>query len=141
MMNVRARDPDMVTNDPKTRILLIEDDFDTQEIYRAFLEHAGYEVLTADDGEEGVDRAIATIPDLILLDIMLPKIPGWEVAQLLRDDDRTRKVPIIAVSAYELPGERDYARELGVDRFLKKPLPPTELVDEVKRHFERIPEA
>jgi two-component system cell cycle response regulator DivK len=121
------------------RILLVEDDLDTQDIYRTSLEHAGYSVLTASDGEEGLSRALAAVPDLSLLDIMLPKMPGWEVAQRLRTDERTRRVPIIAVSAYELPGERDYAKELGVDRFLKKPLPPSQLAAEVRQHFEEGP--
>jgi CheY-like chemotaxis protein len=95
------------------RILLVEDDLDTQDIYRTSLEHAGYSVLTASDGEEGLSRALAAVPDLSLLDIMLPKMPGWEVAQRLRTDERTRRVPIIAVSRTSFPANAITRRNLG----------------------------
>ena len=83
-------------------VLLVEDNEDNLVVYRTILEHVGYRVIEARDGEEGVSRAKEHIPDLILMDISIPKMDGWEATQRLKADDNTKKIPIIALTAHAL---------------------------------------
>jgi DNA-binding response OmpR family regulator len=100
-----------VNDEQAVRVLLIEDDPDTLEMYRTRLEKDGYQVYVANDGEEGLARATELVPDIVFLDIRLPKLDGLEVLQRLRDQESTAIVPVVILSNY---GERDL-----VDRGLK----------------------
>lgn len=120
-------------SDHKKTILLVEDNEDNLVVYRTILEHVGYRVIEARDGEEGVSRAIQERPDLILMDISIPKIDGWEATRRLKADDRTRDIPIIALTAHALEEDREKAMRAGCDGYLAKPIEPRRVVEEVQR--------
>ena len=119
-------------NNPKT-VLLVEDNEDNLVVYRTILEHVGFRVLEARDGEEGVSRAKENLPDLILMDISIPKIDGWEATQRLKADDNTKAIPIIALTAHALEEDRQKALQAGCDGYLAKPVEPRRVVQEVER--------
>ena len=112
-------------------ILLVEDFEDAREMYRDFLEFAGFRVRTARDGREAIDLARLLRPDLILMDLALPGIDGWEATRLLKQDPLTASVPILALSAHALPAEGKRARDVGCDGFIAKPCLPNDLVTEI----------
>jgi CheY-like chemotaxis protein len=114
-------------------VLLVEDNEDNLVVYRTILEHVGYRVLEARDGEEGVLRAREDKPDLILMDISIPKIDGWEATQRLKSDPETREIPIIALTAHALEEDRQKATQAGCDGYLAKPVEPRRVVQEVER--------
>ncbi len=119
-------------NDKKT-VLLVEDNEDNLVVYRTILEHVGYRVIEARDGEEGVARARQDLPDLILMDISIPKIDGWEATQRLKGDPGTDAIPIIALTAHALEEDRQKAMQAGCDGYLAKPVEPRRVVQEVER--------
>jgi CheY-like chemotaxis protein len=119
------------------RILLVEDNDDNLSVYRAILEYAGHQVLEARDGEAGVHRARADLPDLILMDISIPRIDGYEATRILKADANTRHIPIIALTAHAMDEDRERAREAGCDGFLAKPVEPRRVVREIERYFGR----
>jgi CheY-like chemotaxis protein len=115
------------------RILLVEDNEDNLAVYRAILQYAGYEVLEARDGVAGVEEARAGRPDLILMDISIPKIDGFEATRILKTDPETRAIPIVALTAHAMDEDRERAREVGCDGFLAKPVEPRRVVREIER--------
>ncbi|MGH7482755.1 MAG: response regulator [Longimicrobiales bacterium] len=115
------------------KVLIIEDQADNRLIYQTALEHYGYEVLTAADGATGIDLAFRHMPDLILLDISLPKVTGWEIAETLRSDPSTSNITIIGVTAHAYPADRARAKELGFDGYLTKPVVPRDVHAEVEK--------
>ena len=117
------------------KILLVEDNEDNRLVYRTILDHFGFEVLEAADGEEGIRRARADDPDLILMDVSIPKIDGWEATRQLKADPQTASIPIIALTAHALASDREKAREAGCDGYLAKPVEPRRVVEEVKKHL------
>ena len=104
------------------KILLVEDNEDNRLVYRTILDHFGFQVLEAADGEEGIRRARADGPDLILMDVSIPKIDGWEATRQLKADPTTSMIPIIALTAHALATDRAKAQEAGCDGHLVKPL-------------------
>jgi CheY-like chemotaxis protein len=122
----------MIDNGRKT-VLLVEDNEDNLVVYRTILEHVGYLVIEARDGEEGVSRAQHDHPDLILMDISIPKLDGWEATHRLKSDTNTRQIPIIALTAHALEEDRRRAIEVGCDGYLAKPIEPRRVVQEVER--------
>ena len=119
-------------NDIKT-VLLVEDNEDNLIVYRTILDHVGYRVIEARDGEEGVARAASEHPDLILMDVSLPRMDGWEATRRIKADAATRDIPIIAVTAHALDDDREKAIEVGCDGYLAKPVAPRRVVEEVER--------
>lgn len=119
------------------RILHIEDNPSNRKAVRHILKRTDYELLEAVNGEEGLARARADLPDLILLDIQLPKLSGYDVAKELRADDRTRAIPIIAVTSYALSGDEPRAFESGCDDYVSKPYRPKVLLEHVSRYLSR----
>ena len=119
-------------NKAKT-VLLVEDNEDNLIVYRTILDHVGYRVIEARDGEEGVARARAEKPDLILMDVSLPKMDGWEATRRIKADEGTRQIPIIAVTAHALDDDREKATQVGCDGYLAKPVAPRRVVEEVER--------
>ena len=117
----------------KKTVLLVEDNEDNLVVYRTILDHVGYNVLEARDGEEGVSRARQEHPDLILMDISIPKIDGWEATRRLKADRATRDIPIIALTAHALEEDRERAIAAGCDGYLAKPVEPRRVVEEVQR--------
>jgi len=121
-------------NTAKTKtVLLVEDNEDNLIVYRTILDHVGYRVIEARDGEEGVARARADQPDLILMDVSLPKMDGWEATRRIKADEGTRRIPIIAVTAHALDDDREKATQVGCDGYLAKPVAPRRVVEEVER--------
>ena len=114
-------------------VLLVEDNEDNLIVYRTILDHVGYRVIEARDGEEGVARALADQPDLILMDVSLPKMDGWEATRRIKADAETRQIPIIAVTAHALDDDREKATQVGCDGYLAKPVAPRRVVEEVER--------
>lgn len=117
------------------KILLVEDNEDNRLVYRTILDHFGFVVLEAADGEEGIRRARADGPDLILMDVSIPKIDGWEATRQLKADPRTSSIPIIALTAHALATDRAKAQEAGCDGYLAKPVEPRRVVEEVQKHL------
>lgn len=117
----------------KKTVLLVEDNEDNLVVYRTILEHVGYRVVEARDGEEGVARAREEHPDLILMDISIPKIDGWEATQRLKGNAETRAIPIVALTAHALEEDRQKAVQAGCDGYLAKPVEPRRVVQEVEK--------
>jgi len=109
-----------VNDEPAVRVLLIEDDLDTLEMYRTRLEKDGYEVSVATDGEQGLSLATELNPDIVFLDIRLPKLDGLEVLQRLRDQKSTAAVPVVILSNYGEQELIDRGLKLGALEFLVK---------------------
>ena len=103
-------------------ILYVEDNEDNVYMLTRRLERAGFEVVVASDGEQGVALARAERPDLILMDLSLPVLDGWEATRRLKAADETRAIPIIALSAHAMPGDREKALEAGCDDYDAKPV-------------------
>ena len=122
----------MTSQNVKT-VLLVEDNEDNLVVYRTILEHVGFHVIEARDGEEGVSRAKQYQPSLILMDISIPKIDGWEATQRLKSDAATQSIPIIALTAHALEEDRQKAIQAGCDGYLAKPVEPRRVVQEVER--------
>jgi two-component system, cell cycle response regulator DivK len=114
-------------------ILLVDDYQDGREMYADALTFSGFRALEASSGLEALQLAIDRLPDLILMDLSLPGMDGWEVTQRLKKDARTKHIPIIALTAHALTEERERAEAAGCDGFLAKPCLPDELLAEVRR--------
>jgi two-component system phosphate regulon response regulator PhoB len=122
----------------KQRILVVDDEPDALEVIRVNLVHAGFNVITAEDGQEALTKARNAQPDLILLDLMLPEVDGLEVCKILRRDDVTKDIPIIVVTAKATEIDRVLGLELGADDYVTKPFSPRELVLRVKAMLRRL---
>jgi two-component system cell cycle response regulator DivK len=114
-------------------ILLVEDNEDNRIVYSTILRHFGYGVVEALNGEDGIRKARADKPDLILMDISIPVVDGWEATQVLKSDRATKNIPIIALTAHALASDREKAMEVGCDGYLAKPCEPRAVVAEVQR--------
>jgi CheY-like chemotaxis protein len=121
------------------RILLVEDNEDNRIVYATVLRHFGYAVLEALNGEEGIAKARSEHPDLILLDISIPIIDGWEAARVLKRDPDTRDIPIVALTAHALASDRERAMDVGCDGYLAKPCEPRVVLEEVERLIGKAP--
>jgi CheY-like chemotaxis protein len=110
------------------RVLVVEDDHVIRELLVVNLKMEGHEAVIAVDGAEALAAVAEHAPDVVLLDMMLPGIDGWEVASRLKGDDTTRAIPIIALSARAMQADIDRGMELGVDRYVTKPFDPIELM-------------
>ena len=106
----------------KGRILVVEDNMDNYELVRFILERAGYDVFLAVNGRDGVDAARFQKPDLILMDLGMPEMDGWLAARKLKSDEATKFIPLFALTAHTLPGERKRAIQAGCDGYVSKPI-------------------
>ena len=107
----------------KGTVLVIEDNIDNLDLVRFLLEEEdGFKIITAMDGRDGLDVARKEHPDLILLDLTIPEIDGWNVAQQIKADPATRDIVVVAFTAHILPGDRKRALEAGCDAYISKPL-------------------
>ena len=118
------------------RILVVEDTEDNRQIVRDLLSSAGYELIEAADGAEGVAAAEREKPDLILMDIQLPGMDGYEATRRIRAIPDIGKVPIIAVTSYALAGDEAKTREAGCDGYVAKPFSPRQLLAKVREFLE-----
>ena len=121
------------------RILMVEDNADNRFIYGLLLTHLGYEVVEAEDGETGVELAREIRPDLVLMDISLPRMSGWDATQILKETPETRSIPIIALTAHAFTKDRQRGEELGFAEYLAKPIEPRRVVEAVERVLTQAP--
>ena len=116
----------------KKKILVVEDEIQLAEMLKLRLEAHNYQVVIAQDGQEGLDKARQEIPDLIILDLMLPKIDGYKVCGLLKKDARYTKIPIVIFTAKIQEEAVKLGRELGANAYLTKPFEPDVLLAKIK---------
>src|SRR5436309_7142784 len=121
-------------------VLVVDDDPDVARFVEVNLRSAGYEVTVASNGEEGFDKAVELRPDLVLLDVMMPKLDGFEVAQRLRRDPRTSASSIIMLTATALSSDKVLGLSAGADDYIIKPFDPVELLARVKGTLRRARE-
>lgn len=114
------------------RILYVEDNDDNVYMLQRRLIRAGYEVSIAVDGAEGVAKAIAELPDLILMDMSLPVLDGWEAARRLKAEPATKNIPVIALTAHAMSSDRDKAIAAGCDDFDTKPVEMPRLLEKIR---------
>jgi two-component system cell cycle response regulator DivK len=115
------------------KLLLVEDNEDNRIIYSTVLRHIGYTVIEALDGVQAIALARSEHPDLILMDISIPEVDGWEATRILRADPATRDIPIIALTAHALADDRERATAVGFTSYLAKPVEPRAVAAEVRR--------
>jgi len=113
------------------KILLVEDNEMNRDMLSRRLRRNGYEVVIAIDGLQGVEMAASEAPDLILMDMSLPVIDGWEAARRVRQNEATRKIPVIALTAHAMAGDREKAIEAGCDDYDTKPVEITRLLGKI----------
>ncbi|MDB5325025.1 MAG: response regulator [Phycisphaerales bacterium] len=121
------------------RILLVEDNETNRDMLTRRLSRRGYEVSIAVDGVEGVDRAASEMPDLILMDMSLPLIDGWEATQRIKASLATQKIPVIALTAHAMAGDREKAIAAGCDDYDSKPVEIERLVGKIQALLEKQP--
>jgi CheY-like chemotaxis protein len=119
----------------KRKILVIEDNEQNLYLTTFILEQHGYEVIQAREGLEGTRLADEVAPDLILLDIQLPKMDGYAVAKALRSNPALREVPIVAVTSYAMVGDRERVMAAGCSGYIEKPINPDTFVEQVEAHL------
>jgi two-component system cell cycle response regulator DivK len=120
------------SNEP-LRILMVDDFHDNREMYAAYLRFSGFVVDEAVTGTEAIEMALGTRPNLIVMDLSLPGMDGWEATRRLKSDPRTKHIPIVVVSGHALEGSVRAAKGAGCDAFLRKPCLPQALLAEVKK--------
>jgi two-component system cell cycle response regulator DivK len=114
------------------RILVVEDQEDLRGILRDLLAGSGYEMLEAPDGQAGVDKAKAEKPDLILMDIQMPVMDGYDATRQIKADPELKSIPIVAVSSFAMKGDEEKARASGCDHYVTKPYSPIQLLRTVR---------
>jgi CheY-like chemotaxis protein len=114
-------------------VLVVEDYQDAREMYVEFLKFSGFRVAEARNGVEALDQAFQLHPDVILMDLALPRMDGWEATRRLKNDERTHDIPVVALTGHALAGHAEDARRAGCDSFVSKPCLPDALVAEIRR--------
>jgi CheY-like chemotaxis protein len=123
----------MTAKGERPRVLLVDDYPDAREMYTEYLQYSGFEVIQADNGKEAIQRAIDSAPDIILMDLSLPVMDGWEATRRLKADKKTAEIPIVALTGHALAGISEGAKKAGCDAFVTKPCLPEDLVIEIRR--------
>jgi two-component system cell cycle response regulator DivK len=116
-------------------VLLVEDNPHNRKIFSGMLAHAGFRVVEAIDGNEAMKLVVAEKPHLVLMDLSIPGIDGWECTRRIKGDPATRELPIIALTAHAMRGDEERAREAGCDGYLSKPVSPKKVVEVVKKYL------
>ena len=118
----------MKGNTENARVLLVDDYPDAREMYTEYLEFSGFDVIQAGNGQEALERAADSAPDIILMDLSLPVMDGWEATRRLKADPATRDIPIIALSAHAMAGDREKAIAAGASDYITKPVDTDQLL-------------
>ena len=125
--------------DQNSPLILVVDDYqDAREMYAEYLQFSGFRVAEAKNGNEAIEKAFELHPDLILMDLSLPGMDGWEATRQLKSDERTRSIPVVALTGHALAGASEGARKAGCDSFVTKPCLPDDLVVEVRRMLSAV---
>jgi CheY-like chemotaxis protein len=114
-------------------VLVVDDFADNRQMYAEYLSFTGYRVAEAENGQEALDKAFALRPDVIIMDLSLPGMDGWEATRRLKDDARTKHIPVIALTGHALAGHSKGAIDAGCDAFVTKPCLPEDLVGHITR--------
>lgn len=117
------------------KVLVIEDNAQNLYLIHFLLESNGYTVIEAENGIIGIQKATEEKPDIILLDIQLPEMDGYEIARILRSTPEVDKIPIIAVTSYAMAGDKERILAAGATDYIEKPINPATFVDQIKVHF------
>ena len=128
----------MTSKPEKPRVLVVDDYPDAREMYGEYLEYCGFEVVQASNGMEALQRALDTKPDIILMDLSLPVMDGWEATRRLKADKRTESIPVVALTGHALAGISEGAKKAGCDSFVTKPCLPEDLVKEIRRVLDSL---
>lgn len=120
------------SNTPRRRVLLVDDYPDAREMYSEYLKFSGFDVLEAANGQEALQMAFDAAPDIILMDLSLPVMDGWEATRRLKADPRTSSIPVVALTGHALSGMHEGAARAGCDAFVTKPCLPEDLVAEIR---------
>ncbi|MDP8229654.1 MAG: response regulator [Candidatus Gorgyraea atricola] len=115
------------------KILIVDDEKDLLETLAYRLKSSGYEVITAGDGQEGMDKAKKERPDLIILDFMLPKMPGYDVCKALKSDEKYKKIPVLMFTARAQETDEEKSRQAGAEAYITKPFESKELLAKIKK--------
>ncbi len=126
-----------ILSEKRPLVLVVDDVEEGREICAEYLSFRGYGVAAAEDGFDAIEKATALRPDVILMDLSLPGMDGWEATRRIKEDARTRHIPVIALTAHALPSAHEKAREAGCDAVVTKPCLPQDLVLEVERQLEK----
>ena len=116
------------------KILLVEDNEMNRDMLTRRLERKGYAVVCAVDGPQGIEMARSTLPDVILMDVALGDMDGWEATTILQADDRTKQIPVIALTAHALESDRKKSIEVGCVDFETKPVSLSDLIEKIEKH-------
>ncbi len=116
-------------------VLVVDDDPDCRIIYSKLLQHAGYGVIEAQNGTEGVRRAQEHRPNLIVMDLRLPMLDGWQAAEQIRQDPEMADTPIIAFTAQVIPGDDERAQNAGFARYFAKPVEPHDVLQDIQQRI------
>ena len=116
-----------------TTILIVEDNEMNRDMLSRRLARKGYDILLAEDGEIGLEVARAKVPDIVLMDMSLPVVDGWEATRRMKADDDLRHIPIIALTAHAMEGDRQRCLDAGMDGYVAKPIKPIELFEVIDR--------
>jgi two-component system, cell cycle response regulator DivK len=122
----------------KQLVLLVDDYVDAREMYAKYLVFSGFDVVHASTGVEAIDRARERRPDVILMDLSLPVMDGWEATRRLKADKRTASIPVVALTGHALAGISDGAKKAGCDAFVTKPCLPEDLVKEIRKVLDEL---
>jgi CheY-like chemotaxis protein len=114
-------------------VLIVEDQADLRQLYAQQLAISGFDVIEAGNGEDAISRTTDRGPDVVLMDLSLPIVDGWEATRRLKSDERTAHIPVVALTAHDGSGELQRATRAGCDWFVPKPCPPDALIVEVRR--------
>ncbi|MET0403019.1 MAG: response regulator [Cystobacter sp.] len=127
------------TGDASAPLILIVDDYqDAREMYAEYLEFSGFRVIEARNGLEAVEKAMEFRPAVILMDLSLPIMDGWEATRRLKGDERTKAIPVVALTGHALDGHSREAQDAGCDAYVTKPCLPDALLREVRRMLQRV---
>jgi DNA-binding response OmpR family regulator len=121
----------------KGKILVVDDEEDIRNLARIVLESAGYEVIAACDAKEAFDKASAELPDVVLLDIIMPEMSGLEACREIKKQQKTHSIPIVMFSVLGKETDKEKARKMGADGYLVKPFDAEDLLAEVKKQMKR----
>ena len=121
------------TADRRPLVLLVEDQDDLRQLYARQLAMSGFDVIEAVNGADAISHTASHAPDVVLMDLSLPVIDGWEATRRLKNDERTAHIPVVALTAHDGSGELQRATRAGCDWFVPKPCPPDALITEVRR--------
>jgi CheY-like chemotaxis protein len=124
-----------------TKILLVEDNELNRDMLSRRLQRKGYQVVLAVDGQQGLEMAVADLPSLILMDMSLPVLDGWEATRRIKADPRTKHIPVIALTAHAMQGDEAKAREAGCDDYDTKPIELPRLLEKIQTQLDRAGQA